>query len=692
MGIPVARRAALLSALCQRQRGICVAGMHGKTTTTALLAFALEQLRASPSYAVGALVPQLVPHARFSTAPHPSAQPWFVVEADESDGSLCMFRPVHAIVLNVDEEHLDHYHNLENICRIFETFTQQTEQRVVYCADDPRLCQFLAHRPQAVSYGFSPQAQYRIEAGPHNGSWRFGLIHQGRLLDEFEVRLVGEQNLSNAAAVVALLHQVGYEPDQIAQAIAPFRGAARRQQQLFRDERFRVFDDYGHHPREIVATIQALRTLGGKRLLVAFQPHRFTRTQHLIDQFATCFKGVDRLWITEIYAASEEAIPGVDGRALAAAVQRQSQAVEFIPSLDELFGVVRAALQPGDTLLFLGAGDITRVAREMAVKLAEERDRPAGMGGVQGGATVSHAHADVYADVLALLSPETLWRRNEPLSAHTTLRVGGPADMYLEPASEEELGLVLNHCQVHRLPILLLGRGSNLLVGDRGFRGVVLCLAHPSFARVAVSGQRLRCGAGVRLKTVVLEAKRHSLGGLEFLEGIPGCVGGALRMNAGAMGGSIFDVVETVRLMDKTGRVEERSAEELDVEYRECRTLRIQVALAAVFKGEPTDKETIAQTLAAFSEKRWSSQPAAPSAGCIFKNPTTMPAGRLIEELGFKGRRVGGALVSDAHANFIVNTGSATAHDILILIRMIQERARTERGIELHTELVIVGE
>jgi UDP-N-acetylenolpyruvoylglucosamine reductase len=193
------------------------------------------------------------------------------------------------------------------------------------------------------------------------------------------------------------------------------------------------------------------------------------------------------------------------------------------------------------------------------------------------------------------------------------------------------------------------------------------------------------------LKAVVLEAKRHSLGGFEFLEGIPGSLGGALSMNAGAMGASIFDLVESVRTMDYSGSIEERPPSELELGYRCCPSLWDRVVLGAVLSGDPSDQETIAQTLAAFSDKRWSTQPAAPSAGCIFRNPSSIPAGQLIDELGFKGTRVGGALVSEMHANFIVNTGSATAADFMTLIGLIQERARQERGIELETEVVMIG-
>ena len=290
------------------------------------------------------------------------------------------------------------------------------------------------------------------------------------------------------------------------------------------------------------------------------------------------------------------------------------------------------------------------------------------------------------------VSPATVIRRDEPLAKHTTLRVGGLADVFVEPASEQDLAAVLAGCQERGLRFFVLGRGSNLLVKDSGFRGVVVHLANAHFSRIEVAGERLRCGAGAKLKAVAVEAKRNSLTRLEFLEGIPGSVGGALRMNAGAMGSSIFDVVESVRLMGFDGAVYERSAQELASAYRGCPALKTHIALAAVLVGQPSSRETIEQRMNEYSRKRWNSQPAAPSAGCIFKNLASIPAGRLIDELGLKGTRVGGAVVSAEHGNFIVNTGAATARDILDLIEIIRRRARAERGINLETEVEIVGE
>ena len=295
-------------------------------------------------------------------------------------------------------------------------------------------------------------------------------------------------------------------------------------------------------------------------------------------------------------------------------------------------------------------------------------------------------------EIAGRVSSATVIRRHEPMAKHTTLRVGGPADVYVEPASEADLAAVLKFCSERGVKFFILGRGSNLLVRDGGFRGVVICLAHPEFSKIEDDGERLRCGAGARLKNVAVEARRNALCGLEFLEGIPGSIGGALRMNAGAMGSATFEIVESVRLMDFAGNVRELSPSEMAVEYRSCATLKNYVALGAVLRGKPDSVESIAQRMSAFSQKRWSSQPAAPSAGCMFKNPAEIPAGKLIDELGLKGTRVGGARISLEHGNFLVNDGNATAADVLALIGILQAKAKAERGIELHTEVEIVGE
>jgi UDP-N-acetylenolpyruvoylglucosamine reductase len=299
---------------------------------------------------------------------------------------------------------------------------------------------------------------------------------------------------------------------------------------------------------------------------------------------------------------------------------------------------------------------------------------------------------DFASELAARVSQATIIRRDEPLAKRTTLRVGGPADFYVEPADEKDLSAVLKFCGEHQMPFFILGRGSNLLVRDGGFRGLVICLSQPAFSQIEITGEKMRCGAGAKLKNVAVEARRNGLTGVEFLEGIPGSVGGALRMNAGAMGGQTFDAVESVHVMDFEGNVRELPPQEMSVAYRSCATLKSHVALGVVFKCKAASREEIEKRMKAYSEKRWESQPAAPSAGCIFKNPAAIPAGKLVDELGLKGMRVGGAVVSAEHGNFIINDGKATARDVLELIEILKAKAKAVRGIELHTEVEIIGE
>jgi len=408
LNLPIMRRALLLAAFVNEQRGLCVAGMHGKTTTSALLTYAMEKLGAQPSYAIGAIVPQLAAHARLASvaASRESAAdkggdghgftaaattPWFVIEADESDGTLREFHPEHAIVLNVDDEHLDHFSGMDAVCREFEQFVANTRGQVIFCADDARVAEMMRGRCRAVSYGFSASADYRFESKVQSPKskvgesstfnlqpvTRFTVCHRGVNLGDFSICLLGEKNISNAAAVIALLHQLGHQPSAIREAIADFAGAARRQQELFADATVRVVDDYGHHPTEVLAVLRAFKDTNPGRLVVVFQPHRYTRTKHLMQDFAAAFGDADKLLLTEVYAASEAEIPGANSAALAEEMratcrQRHGHVdgwLHYVPALKDVVPAVRALMQPGDLILFLGAGDITKAAHELADQL-----------------------------------------------------------------------------------------------------------------------------------------------------------------------------------------------------------------------------------------------------------------------------------------------------------------------------------
>jgi UDP-N-acetylenolpyruvoylglucosamine reductase len=284
-------------------------------------------------------------------------------------------------------------------------------------------------------------------------------------------------------------------------------------------------------------------------------------------------------------------------------------------------------------------------------------------------------------------------RRNEPLAEKTTLGVGGAARYYAEPASMADLTQLLAVARRADVPVFCLGRGSNLIVADTGFSGLVVRLAHAGWRELRREGDNgIWAGAGARLKELCGFAARHGLTGLEFLEGIPGAVGGSLRMNAGAMGGWIFDVVEEVEFVTTEGEVRRLPRAEFHAEYRQCRELLVATATGALFRAPSTGQsEEIRRRMEDMATQRKATQPRERSAGCIFKNPPGGHAGRVIDELGLKGRRVGAAEVSRMHANFIINQGGATAADVLELARQVRRIVRDQRGILLQPEVLLLG-
>ncbi len=666
--IPTVPRGRLLTALMTHRNNIAVAGTHGKTTTTAMIAHVLTRSDSAPSFCIGAQVPVLGANAQIGGGNY------FVAEACESDGTLIGFTPEYAVCLNIEPEHLDYHGSMEKLLATFETFLTSTLKTVFYCADCPNCARLGRGLRHAISFGLT--GDYR--AADIRGS-RFSVLCREQKLGEIELKIPGQQNIVNALAAVAVADQLGMPFEKVAEALAQFTGAKRRFERVFDSDGITVVSDYAHHPTEIRATIAAARSLGPKRLIVAFQPHRYTRTQALREQFGTAFAGADTLFLTDIYAASEKPIEGINGYTLVDAVHATGQSAIYEPRLDKLARHLAAEARPGDLILLMGAGDIDRAARKtgeiLAARKPVHREPP----------------MKIDSELRALLSDKATIRRDEPMARHTSLKVGGPAELWVEPWNERDLAKLLRYCHVREIPVTIVGRGTNLLVRDGGIDGVVVHLSSEEFSKIEVDGERLIVCGGARLRSIVNAAKKHELGGLEFLEGIPGSLGGALRMNAGAMGRQTFDVVEWVRYISYAGEIYDAEARSLPVSYRSCPLFTSHVVLQAILRAQKCPRAEIEARLRQFEQKRWSSQPAKPSAGCIWKNPSEIPAGRLIDELGLKGARVGGARVSDVHANFIVNEGGATASDVLKLMALIRERAQKERGIELEPEVMILG-
>jgi len=617
-----------------------------------------------PSHYVGAEIPLLGVNAHWDTQGE-----WFVAEGDESDGSLVLYRPQHSLILNIEEEHLDHYADLAAIEAVFQQLIDQTKGSVFFCADDLNAARLCAAHPQAISYGERSSAKYRFDdlhLKPFQSHFR--VLCDGVSLGAITLNIPGRHNASNAVGVVAIAMEVGVPFALIAKALESFRGARRRFEIRYRSSRYMVVDDYGHHPTEVRATLAALRNTGSGRVLVLFQPHRFSRTLALKEEFGRAFSDSDEVWVSGIYAASEPPIEGVTGALLVEEMQREGHpAAHFQPDRGLMLLEVGRSLRPGDCVITLGAGNIHEVATTLSHDLGVLELLQAAMG---------TGEARLY----------------EPLSKHTTLRIGGPAQYWLEPDTEEGFARIVQLCFEKGLPLFVIGRGSNLLVRDGGLRGVVAYLGRGEFRRLEVREHHITAGVGVRQKELALAARDAGIGGFEWFEGIPGNVGGALRMNAGAMGAETFSQVVSLRYVDREGEFHTCTPADLEIGYRNVPFLAEHYAVSATFVGGSATAAEIETRMEASLQKRRTTQPRESSAGCIFKNPTVLPAGRLIEELGLKGTRVGGAKVSEVHGNFLVNEHNATGADMLELIAQVKRRALQERGIHLETEVQIIGE
>jgi UDP-N-acetylmuramate--L-alanine ligase/UDP-N-acetylenolpyruvoylglucosamine reductase len=669
LGKPMARRAEVLAAVMTGKQGVVVCGMHGKTTTSAMAAHVLRAGGLKPSHYVGAEIPILGTNARWD-----SEGAHLVAEGDESDGTLVHYHPHHALVLNIEPEHLDHYRDLDAIDHVFATLIGQTSGSVYFWADDAGATRVCSAHPRGVSVGTGDNCDYRLAELHQSGlSTRFAVYRKNELLGHVNLGIPGAHNGQNALLVIALATDLGISFSQIAAALEDFRGAKRRFELKYRDEDFEVFDDYGHHPTEIEATLATARgvmrdRVGTGRLVVLFQPHRYSRTAMLVREFGKSFAAADLVLVTPIYPAGEKPIPGISEGSIVEAA-RSSGNLE-ISSVSTVLGAARTALsslREGDMIITLGAGNIheagTLVSRELTLR----------------------------ARLRKAMGPGVI-KMSEPLSKHTTMRVGGAARFWVEPESEEGFAELVRFCHDEGIPFMVMGRGSNLIVRDGGFPGVVAHLAKGSFGEAKAEGNEITAGVGIRLKQLAAVARNAGLTGFEWMDGIPGNLGGALRMNAGAMGVQTFDQVVRIRFADRDGNIVSRTPKEIEVHYRDVPILHDHYALSATLSGVPSSMGNIDNLLGESLRHRKETQPVAASAGCIFKNPGGISAGKLIDELGLKNLSVGGARVSDVHANFIVNDGGATAGEVLALIKRIREAARLDRGIELETEVSIIGE
>jgi UDP-N-acetylmuramate--alanine ligase len=372
--IPVIPRAEMLAELMRLKYGIAVAGAHGKTTTTSMVASVLAAAHLDPTFVVGGRVNQAGTTARVGKGEY------FIVEADESDRSFLMFAPVVAVVTTIDREHLDQYASLEDIQSAFVQFVNRVPfyGAAVLCLDEPNVQAIIPNvkRP-IITYGTASQADLLISDIQLKGfGSQFRLTYKGEDLGMFELpHPPGIHNVKNAAAAASVALYLNVPTELIREGLAKFAGVGRRFDVKGSVNDITVVDDYGHHPAEIRATLDAARSCKFNRLLVLFQPHRYTRTQHLWDDFSRAFNQADILALMDIYSASETPVPGITSEALANSIREAGHKnVNYFQSMQDAIESLLHEARPGDAILTIGAGNVSRASNEFMLLLGTELD------------------------------------------------------------------------------------------------------------------------------------------------------------------------------------------------------------------------------------------------------------------------------------------------------------------------------
>lgn len=666
-GIPVWRRGLVLPALLQQfPQSVAVAGTHGKTTTATFISRLLKHCGRDPAWVIGGWCETPADVA------HDGRGGVVVAEADESDGTLAHYKVDIAVITNIEFDHMEHFDSVADFEDCFIKFACSAEN-LVLSADDERIGSLrMDGCRNIVRFGFDESADLRGE-----------LVDQGLQLWwrgcqvpvlPLPVALRGRHNLQNLMAALAASLVAGCELRDLLAAVASLALPKRRFERVIERFGVSVISDYAHHPTELRALMEVARSCcqdQGGRLRVVFQPHRYTRTAALGADFPSAFTEADELILVPVYAASEPPSAAGTIGALYAHFREQGQRPLLASSLAQAEAYLWQSLRPGDWVIVAGAGDVEWIAHELKRRLTSAASLPVGLP----------------------RPPEQeglVCRRDEPLGRKTTYGLGGGCDLWFEVETERGLSSLLRFCCEHALPLTLLGAGSNLLISDLGVRGAGARLTGEAFRGIRREGNHVIAGAAVPLARLHDYLTGAALTGLEFLESVPGGVGGILRMNGGAYGHEVNERILWIRGLNRAGEVCIFQGHELEWTYRGCETLKDYVVTEACFALEPGDSDRIREARDVIAQKRaWMN--GLRCSGSVFRNPPGAYAGALIEAVGLKGMCIGGASVSGKHGNFIVAGTDAVASDVLAVIDCVEQAVACEKGIALVREVVCLG-
>jgi len=711
LGLPVVKRAALLGQLMDTRLGVAVAGTHGKTTTSAMIAWVLVRAGRYPSYMVGGTIRGL------GAGGHWGSGAELVAEADEYDRSFLHLHPEVAVITNIENDHLEYYGTSEAIYAAFGEFALNVRPGglLILCSDDAgarRLAEELSAGAapfRLQTYGLSDSALWRpsaVAANAHGGS-DYVALRSGKEVARVSLSVPGRHNVLNSLAALAVCVELGIEPGEAFRHLGDFMGAGRRFEVKGEAAGVVVVDDYAHHPTEIASTLQAARQrYPARRLCVLFQPHTYTRTRDFLQDFAASLSAADLAYVTEIFASRERDTLGVSGRDIVSRMTGSN--VEFAPTLEAAEQMLLDDLQAGDLLITMGAGDIWK-ACEAVLSALRERESLAAM------PASSERHIPVARPAKRAawtFTPDIAMRleeatgltvvRDEPMSKHDSLRIGGPATLFVAAGTTEHLVQTVLFARDNGVPYMVIGNGTNLLVGDYGIDGLVIHNKTRDISHKLVDEATSiwHVASGVLFSRLARMTCEAGWMGLEWSNSVPGSVGGGIVSNAGAHGKEIVDDLVSISVLTAEGKIEEWSASGLGLGYRMSRFKahgrRAMSPPEIVLSADITlyrDKDKSCEArMRSYLEERQAKQPQGKSAGSTFKNPPGYSAGYLVEQIGLKGERYGQAQFSPKHANFMMNLGGATAADVLHLMSLAQQKVRDKFGIDLEPEIELAGD
>lgn len=665
-GVPIFSRGEALASLLSDSFGIAVCGTHGKTTTTCFTARLFQELGDDPGWCIGGFTKDL------GSVAAPGNNRLLIVEADESDGTLQFYHPTVTVVNNIDLDHLEHFDGEESLVACFRRVIDQSVLGVCVCRDDTRAWQtVVSSGVNQLDFGLSASATLRAtDVVVKAESSAFNLLYQGCDYGRVELGCGGQHNILNALGAASAAIMCGHVVEDVARALpaACSQLPGRRFELIHAADGIRFIADYAHHPAELKAAVEMAVAAQSGRVITVFQPHRYTRTKALGAQFPEAFKGVDEVILLPIYAASEKVIEGGDICDLYRHFREQLPEMRVIlaRNLPECWFYLRHTLRGGDLVLIAGAGDVIELRNFLGQGLAS---------------------AESGAFELELQRVERITVTvNAALSGCSILPTGGRCRWLVEVQDCAGLQAVLALCRAHNVAWQMKGAGMNSWFSDCGFDGCVIRIAPGCMAWHALANDEVQVGCGLNGARLLDWLEAQGLAGLEFLEGVPGTLGGWLAMNAGAHGAAIGDCVSRVDFIDFEGQLQCALVEVCGFAYRACALLQQGVAIGCTLKLTSSSSALVQAQRRMFREKRIPLQ-GLRTAGSVFRNPLPESAGQLLEQVGCKGLRMGGAYVTDFHANIIAAGQGATGSDVAALVQMMRNRVWFASGVTLKTEI-----